>query len=166
MSIFPFIVLGNGRIVPSMLTSTIAVIIPEILGVNIAHKKIDAETKVNNASEQATYFFKTLNKLRLESDEKRSHRNPINKIRKRMSSQSSIGSGSRGSSRVSRGSKSRGSHRRRKSSSSVNMKRISSSSSIGGASERSMYSIPDDITDETGSTTSGDSSPSKTAAWF
>lgn len=141
------------------------------MGVNIAHKKIDAETKVNKASDQAMYFFSTLNTLRIQSDEKRSNRNPINKIRKRMSSQSSLGSGSRGSSRRSRGSLSRsslsrGSHRRKKSASSVNMKRISSQSSLGNGSERSMYSI-DDVEDETSTvdTSSGDSSP-KTAAWF
>lgn len=148
-----------------MLTSTIAVIIPEVLGINIASKKIDAETKVNKASEQASYFFKTLNRLRTETDEKRSNRNPILKIRKRISSQSSVGSGSRGSSRVSLGSKSRESHRRKKQSASGNLKRMSSANSIG-TEERSMYSI-DDVDDETASTTSGASSQApKTAAWF
>lgn len=134
---------------------------------NIAHKKIDAETKVNKASEQASYFFKTLNRLRIETDEKRSNRNPILKIRKRISSQSSVGSGSRGSSRVSLGSKSRESHRRRKLTAPLNMKRMSSASSVGNASaERSMYSI-DDVDDETASTISGASSQApKSAAWF
>ena len=142
-------------------------IIPEILGVNIAHKKIDAETKVNKSSEQASFFFKTLNRLRTETDEKRSNRNPILKIRKRISSQNSVGSGSRGSSRVSLGSKSRESNRRKKPTAPLNMKRMSSASSVGNASaERSMYSI-DDVDDETASTISGASSqPPKTGSWF
>jgi len=42
---------------PQVLSSTIATIIPQILGENIADKKIDAETKVNKASEQAIFFF-------------------------------------------------------------------------------------------------------------
>jgi len=124
---------------PKVLASTIATIIPQILGRNIADKKIDAETKVIKASEQAFFFFSTLNKLRIQSDEKRSNRNPF-KIRKRMSSQSSLGSGShrRQSSKSSIGS---GSHRRGNSYSSLNMKRINSQSSFGNGSQRSLNSI-------------------------
>ena len=123
-------------IVPKVLASMIATMIPQILGENIADKKIDAETKVNKASEQAIYFFSTLNRLRMQSDEKRSNRNPF-KIRKRMSSQSSMGSGShRRQSSIGSGS-----HRRTHSYSSLNLKRINSQSSFGNGSQRSMNSI-------------------------
>jgi len=117
----------------------IATIIPQILGENIADKKIDAETKVNRASEQAIYFFETLNTLRMRSEEKKS-RNPINKIRRRMSSQSSVGSGSRGS------------HKR--TNSSFSMKRVGSQNS--NASNRSLNSIysVDEGDDSTVATTS------------
>ena len=120
----------------------IATIIPQILGENIADKKIDAETKVNRASEQAIYFFETLNTLRMRSEEKKS-RNPINKIRRRMSSQSSVGSGSRGSEKA---------HRRKNSS--FSMKRVGSQSS--NASNRSLNSIysVDEGDDSTVATTS------------
>ncbi len=132
-------------IVPEVLSSTIATIIPQILGANIANKKIDAETIVNQACDQAVYFFSTLHKLRTQSDEKRS-RNPITKIRKRISSQSSIGSGSRGS------------HRRGGSVSSFNMKRISSSGSFG--SDRNSILNKGDAEDErTVDTSSGSLSP-------
>jgi len=111
---------------PKVLSSMIATIIPQSLGENIAHKRIDAETKVNKASEQAIYFFSTLRKLRIQSDEKRSNRNVINKIRRRMSSQSSIGSGS---------------HRRAHSGSSFSLRRTNSQSSCGNGSQRSLNSI-------------------------
>ena len=111
--------------VPKVLASTIATIIPQILGENIADKKIDAETKVNLASEQAVYFFSILKQIRTKSDEKRSKRNPIKKIRKRMSSQSSIGSGS---------------HRRSNSNSSFSLKRINSQSSFTNSSQKSLNS--------------------------
>jgi len=110
---------------PKVLASTIATIIPQILGENIADKKIDAETKVNLASEQAVYFFSILKQIRTKSDEKRSKRNPIKKIRKRMSSQSSIGSGS---------------HRRSNSNSSFSLKRINSQSSFTNSSQKSLNS--------------------------
>lgn len=129
--------------VPKVLASTIATIIPQILGENIADKKIDAETKVNLASEQATYFFSTLKIIRTQSDEKRSNRNPIKKIRKRMSSQSSRSSGS---------------HRRTNSITSLSLKRINSQSSFGNGSQRSLNSkhsvdgVGDDKTVETSGT--------------
>jgi len=127
--------------VPKKVAGIIATIMPQILGENIANKKIDAETKVNRASEQAIYFFETLNTLRMRSEEKKS-RNPINKIRRRMSSQSSVGSGSRGSQRA---------HRR---SSSISMKRVGSQNS--NASNRSLNSIysVDEGDDSTVATTS------------
>jgi hypothetical protein len=129
--------------VPKVLASTIATIIPQILGENIADKKIDAETKVNLASEQAFYFFSILKQIRTKSDEKRSKRNPIKKIRKRMSSQSSIGSGS---------------HRISNSNSSFSLKRINSQSSFTNSSQRSLNSkysvdgVGDDKTAETSAT--------------
>ena len=127
--------------VPKKVAGIIATIIPQILGENIANKKIDAETKVNRASEQAIYFFETLNTLRMRSEEKKS-RNPINKIRRRMSSQSSVGSGSRGSQRA---------HRR---TGSYSMKRVGSQNS--NASNRSLNSIysVDEGDDSTVATTS------------
>ncbi len=61
----------------------------------MADKKIDAETKVLKAHDQALYFFAKLNQLRAaQVDEKRANRNPIKNIRKRMSAGSSVGSGS------------------------------------------------------------------------
>ena len=136
MSATLYTVLLKFSIVPKVLASIIATIIPQILGENIAYKKIDAETKVNKASDQAIYFFSTLNRLRMQSDEKRFNRNPF-KIRKRMSSQSSMGSGShRRQSSIGSGS-----HRRANSYSSLNMKRINSQSSFGNGSQRSLNSI-------------------------
>ena len=60
----------------------------------MADKKIDAETKVLKAHDQALFFFTKLNQLRAAPvDEKRERRNPIKNIRKRMSSAgSSVGS--------------------------------------------------------------------------
>lgn len=130
---------------PEVLSSTIATIIPQILGVNIANKKIDAETKVNQSCDQAVYFFSTLHKLRTQSDEKRS-RNPITKIRQRISSQSSIGSGSRGS------------HRRGSSVTSFNMKRINSSGSFG-SDRNSILTRGDAEDDRTVDTSSRSLSP-------
>mmetsp|Transcript_7735 Transcript_7735/g.18954 ORF Transcript_7735/g.18954 Transcript_7735/m.18954 type:complete len:311 (+) Transcript_7735:125-1057(+) len=125
---------------PEVLASTIATIIPQILGANLANKKIDAETKVNKACDQAAFFFSTLNKLRLEYDETKS-RNPITRIRKRMSSQSSIGSGSRGS------------HRKAGSVSSFNMKRINSQGSLN--SDRNSDEITVDTRGTNGSLSPG-----------
>ena len=107
-------------------------------------KKIDAETKVHKASEQAIYFFSTLHKLRtMQLDEKRINRNLIKKIRKRMSSQSSAGNGShrKGGSQSSLGS--------------VTLNRNNSQSSFGNGSQRSlnsMYSVIGVEDDETVST--------------
>lgn len=144
----------------------IATIIPQILGENIADKKIDAETKVNKASEQAIYFFSTLNKLRMQSDEKRLNRNPIKKIRKRMSSQSSIGSAShRRANSIS--SLNSATHGRASSISSLNLKRINSQSSFGNGSQRSRNSIYDVVGDDKSVDTSGThtSRGSKSSLW-
>jgi hypothetical protein len=67
-----------------------------MLAERMCDKKIDAETKVLKAHDQALYFFSKLNQLRAaQIDEKRASRNPIKNIRKRMSSAgSSVGSGS------------------------------------------------------------------------
>jgi len=103
---------------------------PQTLGENLSDKKIDAETKINKASEQAIYFFSTLNKLRTTQLEgKRTNYNPINKFRKRMSSQSSLSGGS---------------HRRVGSLTSlgnISLKRINSQASLGDASQRSLASM-------------------------
>lgn len=83
------------KYLPKVLVGILATIIPRMLGDEMSDKKIDAETKVNKPSEQSLYFFETLNKLRTNHlDEKRINRNPINKLRKRISSQSSLGNNS------------------------------------------------------------------------
>jgi hypothetical protein len=82
-------------LVPKVLAGILATIIPKMLGDEMSDKKIDAETKVHKASEQSIYFFSTLHKLReMHKDEKRINRNPIYQIKKRIGSQSSVGSGS------------------------------------------------------------------------
>lgn len=64
---------------------------PDLIGENISDNKIDAETKVNKSTEQAIYFFSTLQNLRTQQlEERRTSRNPIKKIRTKMSSQSSL----------------------------------------------------------------------------
>ena len=142
----------------------IAKLIPQILGENIANKKIDAETQVNKASEQAIYFFSTLQRLRIESDEKRLNRNPIKKIRKslgsvthrRVGSQSSFGSSS---------------HRRTGSQSSViniSLKRINSQNSIGTGSQHSLnsiYPVGDYIGDDNDTVATQSSRGSRSAIW-
>mmetsp|Transcript_14776 Transcript_14776/g.41173 ORF Transcript_14776/g.41173 Transcript_14776/m.41173 type:complete len:149 (-) Transcript_14776:443-889(-) len=108
----------------------LASMMPQIIAETLSDKKIDAETKVNKASEQAVYFFSTLNKLRTTlADEKRSNRNPINKIRKKITSGSSVSGGShrRAGSHTSLGS--------------ISLKRINSQSSIGTTSQRSLASM-------------------------
>lgn len=129
---------------PKVLASMIATEIPQILGESIADKKIDAETKVNKASDQAIYFFSTLNKVRMQADEKK-RKNPIKKIRKRMSGQSSVGScGSRSHRRQS--SIGSGSHRRQSSTNSIGSggsrhRRQSSLNSIGSGSHKRVNSF-------------------------
>eukprot|EP00536_Pseudo-nitzschia_multiseries_P001243 jgi/Psemu1/180477/e_gw1.15.63.1 len=151
---------------PKIVTRTLASMMPQIIAETLSDKKIDAETNVNKASEQAVYFFSTLNKLRTAQADERSNRNPINKIRKKIGSQSSVSGGS---------------HRRAGSLTtlgSISFKRINSQSSLGNASERSlasMYSVDgvdDDKTVDTfGSRTSRGSrsshaSGSKGSRWL
>jgi hypothetical protein len=84
-------------LVPNLITNILAGTIPTTLDEKMADKKIDAETRVLKANDQAIFFFTKLNQLRAaQVDEKRERRNPIKNIRKRMSSGagSSVGSGS------------------------------------------------------------------------
>lgn len=81
--------------VPNLVTNVLTGTICTMLQEKMADKKIDAETKVLKAHDQALYFFAKLHQLRAaQIDEKRSNRNPIKNIRKRMSAGSSVGSSS------------------------------------------------------------------------
>lgn len=75
-----------------MLAGTISTTLDE----KMADKKIDAETKVLKAHDQAIFFFAKLNQLRTsQEDERRERRNPIKSIRKAITSAgSSVGSSS------------------------------------------------------------------------
>ena len=82
-------------LVPNLITNVLAGTIPIMLAERMSDKKIDAETKVLKAHDQALYFFSKLNQLRAaQIDEKRTSRNPIKSFRRRMSAGSSVGSGS------------------------------------------------------------------------
>lgn len=77
---------------PKVLAGILTTTIPKVIGDEMSAKKIDAETKVCKSDEQSVYFFSTLNNLREKYlEEKRMNRNPINKLRKSLSSQSSTG---------------------------------------------------------------------------
>ncbi|KAG7342030.1 hypothetical protein IV203_007122 [Nitzschia inconspicua] len=74
---------------PNMVTSLLAATVPKMLAEKMSDKKIDAETKVLRAAEQALYFYEKLNELRSSDHwDQRFTLNPIKTIYKRMSSSS------------------------------------------------------------------------------
>jgi hypothetical protein len=70
--------------VPKQVMKHLAVEMPAMLEEKMASKKVEAETKVLDGKSQARYFYSKLKEVR-ELEEIRKNKNPIRKIRKKMS---------------------------------------------------------------------------------